>query len=86
MRRAREAFSFHEFVPVVRAGLLSGKLSQTTQTLHVIRAVPRGFAKEQWNVLEQRLLAWKEGLVGIQSVLSATRQSISTAVVPEQAA
>ncbi|EJD01555.1 PCI-domain-containing protein [Fomitiporia mediterranea MF3/22] len=73
-------------IDVIRSGLLSGKLAQTTQTLHVVRASPRGFAIEQWAELEKRLLTWKEGLAGIQNVLSATRQSISSAVVPEQAA
>ena len=67
---------------MIRAGLLSGKLSQTAQTLHVIRASPRGFANEQWKVLEQRLLDWKEGLSGVRSVLLSTRQSATSATVP----
>ncbi|KAI5119609.1 hypothetical protein M0805_005779 [Coniferiporia weirii] len=78
-------------IDVIRAGLLYGKLSQTTQTLLVIRASPRGFAAEQWAALEQRLLAWKEGLAGIQSVLSAARQTggvlpASSGITQEQAA
>ncbi|KAL5530095.1 hypothetical protein ACEPAF_6352 [Sanghuangporus sanghuang] len=73
-------------IDAIRAGLLSGKLSQSTQALHVVRASPRSFALEQWEVLERRLLAWKDGLAGIQSVLCATRQSTNAAVVPEQTA
>lgn len=62
-------------LPVIRAGLVSGKLSQTTQALLVIRASPRGFGVEQWSSLEQRLIAWKNGLLGIQNVLTTVRQS-----------
>jgi len=62
-------------VDVIRAGLLSGKLSQASQTLHVVRASPRGFGSEQWGVLEQRLLAWKAGLAGIHAVLGLALQS-----------
>ena len=65
---------------MIRAGLLSGKLSQATQTLHVARASPRGFGSEQWGVLEQRLLAWKTGLAGIQAVLGSALQNASAKV------
>lgn len=65
-------------VTVIRADLLSGKLSQATQTFHVARASPRGFGSEQWGVLEQRLLAWKTGLAGIQAVLGSTLQITGT--------
>ena len=70
---------------MIRAGLLSGKLSQTAQTLHIIRASPRGFSTEQWKVLEQRLLDWKEGLSGVRGVLLSARQSATSATVPEVA-
>ncbi|THH12263.1 hypothetical protein EW145_g113 [Phellinidium pouzarii] len=62
-------------IDVIRVGLLSGKLSQTSQTLLVVRASPRGFTVEQWAALESRLLVWKESLSGIQNVLSAARQT-----------
>ncbi|KAH8118642.1 PCI-domain-containing protein [Phellopilus nigrolimitatus] len=68
-------------IDVIRAGLLSGKLSQTSQSLLVVRASPRGFAAEQWVTLEQRLLSWKEGIAGIKNVLSAARQSMGTVPV-----
>lgn len=60
---------------VIRAGLLSGKLSQVSHSLLVIRAAPRGFAAEHWKTLEERLLVWKEGLAGIQSVLASAAQN-----------
>lgn len=66
---------------MIRAGLLSGKLSQVSQTLLVVRAAPRGFTVEHWKALEERLVAWKEGLAGIQGVLaSAAHTGSSTAL------
>ena len=59
---------------VIRAGLLSGKLSQTTQTLRVIRSTARTFEREQWEVLEKRLLAWKTGLAGVLDIVAAARK------------
>lgn len=61
-------------IPVIRAGLLSGKLSQTAQTLHVTRATARAFEREQWEVLEKRLQAWKAGLASVLEVVSASRK------------
>ncbi|KAF8897764.1 hypothetical protein BD779DRAFT_1608279 [Infundibulicybe gibba] len=52
-------------IDVIRAGLLSGKLSQTTQSLHITRSTPRTFERAQWETLEKRLLAWKAGLAGV---------------------
>ncbi|GLB34138.1 putative component of the eukaryotic translation initiation factor 3 (eIF-3) complex [Lyophyllum shimeji] len=63
-------------IDVIRAGLVWGKLSQTTQSLHVTRATARTFEKEQWEALEKRLLAWKSGLGGVLDVVvSAKRQA-----------
>lgn len=66
-----------ELIPlsVIRADLLSGRLSQDSKTLHVIRACPRGFGAEQWKALEQRLMVWKAGLSGIQTVLTSAIQN-----------
>ncbi|OBZ70215.1 Eukaryotic translation initiation factor 3 subunit M [Grifola frondosa] len=61
-------------IDVIRAGLLSGKLSQTTQTLHVTRATARSFEREEWELLGKRLQAWKSGLVGVLEVIAATRK------------
>jgi eIF3 subunit M, C-terminal helix len=61
-------------ITVIRAGLLYGKISQTTQTIHVVRATARTFELEQWEVLEKKLLAWKVGLVGVLDVVAAARK------------
>jgi translation initiation factor 3 subunit M len=54
--------------------LLSGKLSQTNQTLRVIRSTARTFEPAQWEVLENRLLAWKTGLASVLDVVAAARK------------
>ncbi|KAL4247025.1 translation initiation factor 3 subunit M [Abortiporus biennis] len=61
-------------IDAIRAGLISGKLSQTTKTLHITRATARSFEKEQWEVLEKRLLAWKSGLAGVLEVVAAAKK------------
>ncbi|KAF9481875.1 PCI domain-containing protein [Pholiota conissans] len=67
-------------IDVIRAGLVWGKLSQTTQSLHISRATSRSFEKEQWQALEKRLLAWKTGLAEILEVVAnAKRQGGVTA-------
>lgn len=63
-------------LPVIRAGLVSGKLSQTTQSLRVVRAVVRTFEREQWEALEKRLLAWKAGLAGVLEVVANARRQM----------
>lgn len=59
---------------VIRAGLVWGKLSQTTQSLHISRATSRTFEQEQWQALEKRLVAWKTGLAGILDVVTAAKK------------
>lgn len=59
---------------VIRAGLLSGKLSQTSQTLRVTRATARIFEREQWALLEKRLAAWKTGLGSVLDVVAEARK------------
>lgn len=61
-------------LPVIRTGLLSGKLSQTTQTLHVIRSTSRTFDAPQWELLASRLTAWKAGLEGVLEVVESARK------------
>ncbi|KAK7062123.1 eukaryotic translation initiation factor 3 subunit M [Favolaschia claudopus] len=61
-------------IDVIRAGLLSGKLSQTSQSLHIIRSTARTFEREQWEALEKRLVAWKAGLAGVLDVVAAARK------------
>ncbi|KAJ7228221.1 hypothetical protein GGX14DRAFT_412384 [Mycena pura] len=61
-------------IDVIRAGLLSGKLSQTSQRLHITRATARTFEREQWEALEKRLVAWKTGLEGVLDVVAQARK------------
>ncbi|KAM5534416.1 hypothetical protein V8D89_011883 [Ganoderma adspersum] len=65
-------------IDVIRAGLVSGKLSQTAQTLHVTRAAARAFEREQWELLEKRLQAWKTGLASVLETVSASRKKSGT--------
>jgi translation initiation factor 3 subunit M len=65
-------------IQVIRAGLLSGKLSQTTQTLHVTRSTARTFEREQWEALEKRLSAWKVGLASVLDVVVTARKRAET--------
>ncbi|KAG1839696.1 hypothetical protein C8R48DRAFT_741235 [Suillus tomentosus] len=50
---------------MIRTGLLSRKLSQTTQSLHVYRLSACTFQREQCEALEKRLVAWKAGLASV---------------------
>ncbi len=54
---------------------MSAKLSQTTQSIHIIRSNARTFERQQWEVLEKRLLAWKAGLAGVLDVVATARQT-----------
>lgn len=63
---------------MIRTSLLSGKLSQTTQTLHVIRATSRSFERPQWELLASRLSAWKAGLEGVLEVVESARKKNET--------
>lgn len=58
---------------MIRAGLLSGKLSQPSQTLHVTRASHRSFKAEDWKELEKRLVGWKAELVGVLEVIAGAK-------------
>lgn len=60
--------------PVIRAGLVSGKLSQTTHNLHVYKSSARKFEREQWEALEKRLLAWKAGLVSVIEIVAQAQR------------
>ncbi|TBU32985.1 PCI-domain-containing protein [Dichomitus squalens] len=75
-------------IDVIRAGLVSGKLSQTAQTLHVNRAAARAFEREQWELLEKRLQAWKTGLASVLETVSASRKKVgpsAAAAAPPEA-
>ncbi|KAF8638604.1 hypothetical protein AX17_002145 [Amanita inopinata Kibby_2008] len=69
-------------IDVIRAGLLWGKLSQTNQTLHVVRSTARTFEKEQWEILEKRVLAWKTGLSGVLEVVANAKRQAGLVPAP----
>lgn len=60
-------------IDLIRAGLVSGKLSQVSQTFRVYRCTYRTFGKEQWMVLERRLAEWDTTIEGILETLSSPR-------------
>jgi translation initiation factor 3 subunit M len=61
-------------IDVIRTGLISGKLSQATQNLHVYRSSARKFEREQWEALEKRLLAWKAGLASVIEIVAQAQR------------
>jgi translation initiation factor 3 subunit M len=67
---------------VIRANLLWGKLSQTTQSLYVVRSSVRTFEKEEWETLEKRILAWKTGLSSVLDVVNNAKRMVHVPQVP----
>ncbi|KAF8333692.1 hypothetical protein F5887DRAFT_992983 [Amanita rubescens] len=63
-------------IDVIRTGLLSGKMSQTTQSIHVVRCTSRVFEKEQWEALEKRVLAWRTSLAGVMEVVESAKRVV----------
>ena len=59
---------------VIRAGLVSGKLSQSYRVFHITRSTSRVFEREQWAALEQRLVAWQTGLAAVLAVVTSARE------------
>ena len=59
---------------VIRAGLVSGKLSQSSKVFHITRSTSRLFEREQWAALEQRLVAWQTGLAAVLAVVTSARE------------
>lgn len=59
---------------VIRAGLVSGKLSQSSQVFHITRSTSRVFEREQWVALEKRLVAWQTGLAAVLAVVTSARE------------
>ena len=59
---------------MIRAGLVSGKLSQSSRVFHITRSTSRLFEREQWAALEQRLVAWQTGLAAVLAVVTSARE------------
>ena len=69
----------------IRAGLLTGKLAQPTQTLRVTRATARAFGPQEWALLVERLAGWRAGLAGVLDVVAAARRrndAVAAVVTP----
>ena len=59
---------------VIRAGLVSGKLSQSSRVFHITRSTSRAFDQDQWVALEKRLAAWQTGLAAVLAVVTSARE------------
>lgn len=58
-------------IDVIRAGLVSGKLSQVTSAFRVYRSTYRTFGQQQWSLLEQRLSEWDKTIEAILATLGS---------------
>ncbi|KAI3628278.1 hypothetical protein CBS14141_002279 [Malassezia furfur] len=63
-------------IDVIRAGLVSGKLSQVKQSFRVYRSTHRTFDKPQWTALEERLSQWQKS---IQTLITTIQTMCKTA-------
>ncbi|KAK4056199.1 hypothetical protein OIO90_002640 [Microbotryomycetes sp. JL221] len=61
-------------IDAIRAGLVSGRLSQSLMTLHVTRATPRSFTNDNWRQLETRLQGWRTSL---SSILDSVKKGLN---------
>ncbi len=75
---------FRHHLPVIRAGLVSGKLSQTTSTFRVYRSTHRTFGKEQWSLLENRLVEWQSSIARILDTITKSRPAVVAASQQQQ--
>ena len=81
--RSKTAVSYSYPFIVIRAQLVWGKLSQTSQSLYIARATSRTFEQEQWQTLEKRLTAWRSGLTNVLDVIAnAKKLGTQAAVAP----
>lgn len=61
-------------IDVIRAGLVEGKLSQSSETFLIHRATYRVFAESQWREVAARLDLWKRSLESVLRVLGEQRR------------
>ncbi|PSK43743.1 hypothetical protein B9Z65_7257 [Elsinoe australis] len=61
-------------IDVIRAGLVEGKLSQSTQTFLIHRATYRVFGEHQWREVAARLDLWKRSLENVLRVLGEQKR------------
>ncbi|PWZ03364.1 PCI-domain-containing protein [Testicularia cyperi] len=72
-------------IDVIRAGLVSGKLSQVKGTFRVYKSVNRQFGKQQWEQLESRLVQWQKSIASIIDSIAATRGGRSSTAAADNA-
>ena len=72
-------------IDVIRAGLVSGTLSQVKDAFRVYKSTHRQFGKEQWQQLEARLVQWQSSITNIIDSIAATRGGKLPDVVEAQA-
>lgn len=65
-------------IDVIRAGLVEGKLSQSTQTFFIHRATYRVFGEHQWREVASRLDMWKRSLSSVLRVLAEQRKEFQS--------
>ncbi|GAM89194.1 hypothetical protein ANO11243_072310 [Dothideomycetidae sp. 11243] len=64
-------------IDVIRAGLVEGKLSQSSQTFLIHRATYRVFGELQWREVAARLDMWKRSLEGVLRVLAEQKKEFA---------
>lgn len=64
-------------IDVIRAGLVEGKLSQSTQTFLIHRSTYRVFGESQWREVAGRLEMWKSSLTGVLAVIRAEKENLA---------
>lgn len=64
---------------VIRAGLVSGKLSQVKRSFRVYRSTHRSFEKPQWETLEKRLEQWKSSVQSLLTTIRSTYRAVAPA-------
>ncbi|PNS17862.1 hypothetical protein CAC42_37 [Sphaceloma murrayae] len=64
-------------IDVIRAGLVEGKLSQSTQTFGIHRATYRVFGESQWREVAARLDLWKRSLESVLRVLGEQKREFA---------
>jgi len=70
-------------IDVIRAGLVSGKLSQVSQSFRVYRSTYRTFDQAQWASLEQRLTQWQSSIQTLLQTMEQARVPMPQALKPD---
>jgi len=61
-------------IDVIRAGLVEGKLSQSSQTFLIHRSTYRVFGENQWREVASRLDMWRSSLTGVLAVIREQKE------------